>query len=206
MNIRKISIAAALAAFVALSPAALAKQEKGKGNGKQKAKQAGAQKSRSDKAHDRVVSRDEWRGEAELFDRLDSNRDGYLSEDEIRAGRGDIAYRLREMDTNGDGRISRSEWTGDSARFDQLDRNRDGYLSEDDFGGRARQGEWTDERRYDRREDRGGRFKGLDRNGDGRITRDEWPGNDTSFRNHDRNGDGVISGAELESGNGGRRR
>lgn len=73
------------------------------------------------------------------LDRLDLNRDGYVSRQE--AGRGDpenvwnprTAPRtqqfFRDSDRNSDNRIGILEWTGPAARFHRLDFNRDGFLS-----------------------------------------------------------------------------
>jgi Ca2+-binding EF-hand superfamily protein len=41
-----------------------------------------------DKNNDSQISREEWKGPAELFNRLDSNNDGVITSDEIKAHRG----------------------------------------------------------------------------------------------------------------------
>ncbi len=43
------------------------------------------------------------------FDDLDTNRDGYLSKDEV-MGNPAVAQNFARIDTNGDGRISPEEW------------------------------------------------------------------------------------------------
>ena len=42
----------------------------------------------ADKNNDGQISRDEWPGKAERFDRLDTNHDGVITRDEVRARRG----------------------------------------------------------------------------------------------------------------------
>jgi Ca2+-binding EF-hand superfamily protein len=40
-----------------------------------------------DANHDGKISKDEWKGPAQAFDRLDTNHDGVLSPDELKARR-----------------------------------------------------------------------------------------------------------------------
>lgn len=103
------------------------------------------------------------------FDQLDSNKDGKLSTDELRAGRAMHGgkrggHGVRARDTDGDGRISRTEAAAKpelAARFDQLDVNKDGYLDRADRQARMseRRNEW---------------FKNADTNNDGQISRAEF--------------------------------
>jgi hypothetical protein len=72
-----------------------------------------------------------------LFDRLDADHNGYLSEAErANANRqGSQARRgLEGADTNNDGRISRAELMAQPYRgFDRLDRNDDGIVSAEEI-------------------------------------------------------------------------
>src|SRR5215468_6743946 len=61
--------------------------------------------------NDGVISRDEWKGKPEAFNRIDKN---------------------------GDGKISRDEWKGNPKRFDRLDANGDGAITKEEIRG-ARQ-------------------------------------------------------------------
>jgi Ca2+-binding EF-hand superfamily protein len=189
MKNMKSLAAAALALVVVTAPAAMAKNNKQKQNGKrgQNDAQIAQGFSRFDTNRDGLIARSEFPADPLLFDRLDANRDGVLSQTEARqfANTHDLEAEARRLDTNRDGRITRDEWRGSYDTFQQLDRNGDGVLSQADRGDRNRTGQ---------------RFNGLDRNGDGRVTRSEWRGNDTSFRQHDRNNDGVLSGNELRGG------
>ncbi len=92
---------------------------------------------RFDADGDGRISREEWQGRDEVFERLDANNDGFLTEDEVvrplaleaerRPQRVDPAQMLiRLMDTSGDGRISSEEW---AAFFELADENGDGYLT-----------------------------------------------------------------------------
>ena len=79
---------------------------------------------------DGAISRQEAEtARAAMFDRLDADGDGYVSESERnasqRAGRG-----LADADVNNDGRISRAEAMGQPYRaFERLDSNSDGVIS-----------------------------------------------------------------------------
>lgn len=66
--------------------------------------------------------------------RLDSNKDGKIHADELKAARVELIKRrvnaiFRELDTDKDGKISREEAKGRIKRyFDELDSNKDGFV------------------------------------------------------------------------------
>lgn len=84
-----------------------------------------AELRRLDRNGDGAISRSEWRGNWEAFDRLDRNDDGVISQAD-RANRG---RRFHGLDRNRDGVVTRSEWRGNDRSFELKDRNRDGVLS-----------------------------------------------------------------------------
>ena len=98
-----------------------------------------------DRDHDGVVTRAEWRGNAQSFRQHDTNSDGVLSGTEVapnqaeteaeRRRREGIDYRFTRADQNRDGRISRDEWAGNTAEFTRMDRNTDGIVTREEFGG-----------------------------------------------------------------------
>src|SRR5262245_27748329 len=64
---------------------------------------------------DSRVGRSEWPGDARLFTRLDTNRDGYISMQEYSEGGGftrdalgGVSHRFSNIDVNGDGHIARN--------------------------------------------------------------------------------------------------
>src|SRR5215470_2863518 len=57
--------------------------------------------------NDGAISRDEWKGKPEAFNRIDKNGDGLLTREEFGAAARNHAGRLNQMDTNNDGKISR---------------------------------------------------------------------------------------------------
>jgi len=100
--------------------------------------------------HEGVISQSEWQSASlrranEHFQKMDGNRDGRLSREEMASGRkmrggrdhGARREKLRAMDANGDSQLSRAE-IGDqmprlAADFDRLDGNRDGKLSREEI-------------------------------------------------------------------------
>ena len=106
-----------------------------------------------DRDADGVITRSEWRGNADGFDRYDTNHDGVLSGSEIwiggrrtdvpatssqsnaRQSQDQLLESFYRADRNNDGRLARDEWWSDSATFARVDRNRDNYISEQEFLG-----------------------------------------------------------------------
>jgi len=147
-----------------------------------------------DTDQDGRISRDEWKGPADGFNRLDSNNDGFLTREELgQAGRA----QGRKMDTDNDGRISRQEWQGAAAMFDRLDSNHDGFLTRDEMrkGGAAFPGPGGARKN----------FSGMDSNGDGKISKDEWKGPAAQFDRLDANRDGFVTRDELQNRSGRRK-
>jgi Ca2+-binding EF-hand superfamily protein len=90
---------------------------------------------------------------AKQFDQIDTNKDGQLSRDELKAWRkthkhahkkgntaerqAKAAERFKHADTNGDGKISRAEAEKNAPRlakkFDAIDANKDGQLTQDEL-------------------------------------------------------------------------
>lgn len=82
---------------------------------------------------------------AQAFDKLDKNKDGKLSKDEL-PQRGDFRRGghdfMAKLDTDKDGRISRDEAKAEpkfAARFDEMDVNKDGFVDKADFQARMKQ-------------------------------------------------------------------
>lgn len=82
---------------------------------------------------------------AKQFDQIDTNKDGQLSRDELKAAKktqksqkqAKAAERFKHADANGDGAISRAEAEKGAPRlakkFDQIDSNKDGQLSQEEL-------------------------------------------------------------------------
>ena len=78
-----------------------------------------------------VVTEREWDGTLDQFDRLDRNRDGRLTRDELGGYRTGTSF--RELDTNGDGRLTLGEWPWSRRSFISQDRDSDGAVTRDEF-------------------------------------------------------------------------
>jgi Ca2+-binding EF-hand superfamily protein len=82
------------------------------------------------------VSRSEWRSDRATFDRLDENRDGYLTRAEMAAPSAGVID-FSSLDSDRNGVISRGEWLQSAASFERLDTNGDGRLTSIEYAGRA---------------------------------------------------------------------
>jgi EF hand len=74
-----------------------------------------------------------YKGIAKDFDKIDANKDGFLTKDEMKAQRAKRAEtKLKAIDGNQDGRISRAEADAKTPKlaknFDKLDANKDGFI------------------------------------------------------------------------------
>jgi Ca2+-binding EF-hand superfamily protein len=69
-----------------------------------------------DQDNDGRISRSEWQRNEQAFDRMDADKDGFLTKEELRSAAREFREkrrsRLEEMDADADGNISRSEWKG----------------------------------------------------------------------------------------------
>jgi Ca2+-binding EF-hand superfamily protein len=78
------------------------------------------------------IDRNEWDGGRNVFDRLDANRDNRLTRNEWNAvGRSSNNFAM--LDANSDGRITLNEWPWTHRAFDDQDTNKDGILTRDEF-------------------------------------------------------------------------
>jgi Ca2+-binding EF-hand superfamily protein len=98
---------------------------------------------------DGKLSRAEFRGPAPLFDRLDADKDGFVSREEVARGLpgpatparpapGQLGPRFKAMDKDGDGKVSRDEFTGRPAMFRRLDADNDGFITAEEVRAFAR--------------------------------------------------------------------
>jgi len=118
--------------------------------------------------HDGRVTRQEWHGTREAFDRLDGNRDGVLSGTEVN-GNEPPTDLFTSVDMNRDGQVTRDEWHWSRASFDERDRNHDARLSREEFAA----GTQTQSRAYQAGFDRG-RAEGLQAGREDRERNQGW--------------------------------
>ena len=155
-----------------------------------------------DKNNNGIIERAEWNGSTQSFNVHDWNRDGVLSNAEVRTGaqrwpndEGDFdpngpatwtPAAFRRIDRNRDGRIVPNEWYYGAEEFRRADRDRNGVLSAQEFENNSQ---------FD--DDRDDRFENLDMNNNGRVELREWHGSADAFAWLDRNNDNVLSREEV---------
>jgi Ca2+-binding EF-hand superfamily protein len=159
-----------------------------------------------DANQDGAIDRAEWQGPPERFDRIDADRDGRITEAEVKQALGggegrwmdkgaDAAF--RRFDADQDGRITAEEWKGRPETFQRLDENRDGAITREELipkgPGGGRRGKGPDVRSG---KDSAHFLKEYDRNGDGQVTKDEFA-HEKRFSEIDADGNGVLSDAEI---------
>ncbi len=182
---------------------------KGQPGGRPDLEQIKARWKSMDKDGDGKVAKDEYAGELP-FDRLDADKDGFLTEADLKAfkgpGRGpspeELERRFGELDKDGSGKVEAAECP--EAQREKLlrgDKDGDGSLSKDEFLELARRGP---------RPEGGPRPDGgpgagpgpellqrFDHDRDGKVTREQFPGSDEQFARLDRDGDGVLTAKDF---------
>lgn len=151
-----------------------------------------------DQDADGQLSKQEFKGPSLAFRRLDQNRDGVLTKEELESMQGGQAIyqgpltRFLMMDEDADGKISRSELTGPLARLDfsAVDSNSDGYLTVEEvreFQIRERSRQIADFIRQ------------HDNNKDGQVTRQEFQGAPQQFDLMDADMDAVVTQKDVDT-------
>jgi len=163
-----------------------------------------------DKNKDKKISKEEWASSQlppQMFDRLDSNHDGFIDEEEFNAMRrgfgggggfqrvGDSLIKL--LDANGDGKISREEFGKILSLFDALDKDHNGELNAEELNGFFRAVNEAQTQATGGVE-LNNLFEKYDKNKDGKITPEEL-GNERIFKSLDLNKDGVITREEADA-------
>jgi hypothetical protein len=149
--------------------------------------------ARFDRDGNGVVTRDEMRTtETERFQKVDTNKDGRLTLDEIQAAHKERAAKhFADKDANKNGKLERAEvpripdemWT-------RLDQNKDGTLTPDELANKG--GRFAEHAQK--------HFQHVDTNSDGAISKDEaLAGVDKRFARMDTNSDGVLTQEEMKA-------
>lgn len=209
---RKVLLAAAGAAVLAAGACGLAQAQNGPATD-------GARHGvfQADANSDGVLTRAEFdAGREATFARLDADRNGQLSREEMRAERserGDRGHRgrrgghrggpgLERADANNDGNITRDEFLARPLEmFNRIDANHDGVIQASERPQRAERGE-----RGERRAERPDR-PNRDADGNGTFSRAEFTAMGASmFERLDANSDGRVTQEEAQAARGHHRR
>ncbi|PYT04132.1 MAG: hypothetical protein DMF60_16230 [Acidobacteria bacterium] len=171
-----------------------------------------------DKNKDKKISKDEFPSQfpPQAFDRLDTNHDGFIDEEEWKAmtaqfsggGRGGGDRMMaggpragesltKFMDANADGKVSREEFAKILSLFDILDKDHNGELSQDELNGFFRAVNEAQTQATGGVEVNN-LFEKYDKNKDGKITAEEI-GNERIFKSLDLNKDGEVTRAEADT-------
>jgi Ca2+-binding EF-hand superfamily protein len=93
-----------------------------------------------DKNGNGVIDKDEFKGPAEMFAKIDTDNSGTLTLDEMKAARpkrmenrGNLEERFKQMDKNGNGVIDKDEFKGPPERFAKIDTDNSGTLSKEEL-------------------------------------------------------------------------
>jgi Ca2+-binding EF-hand superfamily protein len=166
-----------------------------------------------DKNKDKKISKDEFPSQfpPQMFDRIDTNHDGSIDEEEWKAmqagfaGRGDrmmvTGPRIGEtmtklLDGNSDGQVSREEFAKILTLFDALDKDHNGQLSQEELNGFFRAVNEVQTQATGGVEVNN-LFEKYDKNKDNKITAEELS-NERIFKSLDLNKDGEITRAEAD--------
>jgi Ca2+-binding EF-hand superfamily protein len=166
-----------------------------------------------DKNKDKKLSRDEMPSQfpPEVFERVDTNHDGFVDEEEwngMRArfgGGGRVMMggpRVGEgltklLDANGDGKVSRDEFAKVVSLFDALDKDHNGDLSTDELNGFFRAVNEAQTQATGGVEVNN-LFEKYDKDKDGKISAEEM-GNEKTFKALDLSKDGFITREEADT-------
>jgi Ca2+-binding EF-hand superfamily protein len=163
-----------------------------------------------DKNKDKKLSREEMPPQfsAQAFDRVDTNHDGFIDEEEWSAMRSRFGGGMgggpragenlaKLLDANGDGKVSRDEFAKILSLFDTLDKDHNGELSQEELNGFFRavneaQAQATGGVEVNNL------FEKFDKNKDAKITAEEM-GNEKTFKALDLNKDGFITREEADT-------
>ncbi len=162
-----------------------------------------------DANQDGAIDKTEWKGPPERFDRVDSDKDGRITEAEVKQALGamgggdgrwmdktaDAAF--RRFDADEDGKITAAEWKGRPESFQRLDANGDGAITREELtpkGPDRRHGKGPDLRSG---KDSAHFLEKYDRNRDGQVTKEEFA-HEKRFSEIDADGNGVLVDAEIK--------
>ena len=204
---KRLTIAELTAHYESLAGANGGKKTGGKGAAqKTRSKDPEEMIKKMDTDGDGLVARDEWKGQAVDYDKIDANRDARVTLAELTAHIAASANSgggkksggkaknpkeiIKKMDTDGDGLIAREEWEGEKDKFDQFDADHDSRLTAEELVAGIGAGK-------DSKVNLMSAIRSFDKNRDSMLSRDEWTGPADQFESTDANQDGQLTVFEL---------
>lgn len=192
------------------APGKAGKKSGPKPNKEPRKDRAAALMSKLDTDQDGKITREEWRGKTEKFDKLDADGNGVIEAAELAPKKGatdrakkpdgrdfsaeGVKNRFASLDKDQDGELTMDDGLGE-AMLMNMDADNSGGVSLAEFQAAVEKARGVQNQR--RRGNAKRMLRRFDTDKDGKVSRDEFPGSDQRFDSMDKNGDGYLSAEDF---------